>query len=77
MRMTVNLESDVAAAVEGLQRTAGLGKSEALNLLARRGLSLHEVAEVTARFVQRTHSSTFRIAIDNTAEVLQLLDAEP
>lgn len=71
MRTTVNLDDDVAAALEKLQRTKGLGRSEALNLLARRGAVRLRAA---APYEHRAHRLGIRIDVDNIGEVLDLLD---
>ncbi len=71
MRTTVSLSPDVAAAVEALRRERGLGLSEAVNELARRGLS---VPEQRPRFVQRTHHLGLHVDVSNVAEALDLLD---
>ncbi len=73
MRTTVNLDSDVEAALEQLRRTEGLGPSEALNRLARKGLAVP-----TARlpYVHRSSSLGARCDLTNIGDVLDLLDAE-
>jgi Arc/MetJ family transcription regulator len=73
MRTTINLDPDVTAALETLRRERGLGISEAVNELARRGLAASRTRTSTA-FVQRTQALGLRTNIDNTAEVLELLD---
>jgi hypothetical protein len=73
VRTTINLDSDVTAAIENLRREEGLGISEAVNLLARRGLAMPSPT-TTAPFVQRTHPSGFLVNIDKTGDVLDLLD---
>lgn len=73
MRTTINLDPDVTAAAEQLRRDEGLGISEAVNTLARRGLAMLN-STVRPPFVQRTHPLRLLINIDNTAEVLDLLD---
>jgi metal-responsive CopG/Arc/MetJ family transcriptional regulator len=54
MRTTVTLADDVAAAVERLRKERGLGLSEALNELARAGLSQRGKK---TRFSQQSHRS--------------------
>jgi hypothetical protein len=71
MRTTINLDPDVAAAVERLRRTEGLGLSEALNRLARAGLVKRERR---ARFKQRTADLGAMIDVSNVAEVLDLIE---
>jgi Arc/MetJ family transcription regulator len=70
MRTTVELDDDVARAVEELRRE-GRGVSAAVNELIRRGL----VAPATDRaFVQRTKKMGIRIDVSNIAEVLDLIE---
>lgn len=73
MRTTVNLTPDVQAEVARLRREEGLGTSDAVNTLARRGLA----AKASSRkFVQRTAALGARVDISNVGEVLDLLDSE-
>jgi hypothetical protein len=72
MRTTIDLDPDVAAAVEDLRRESGLGISRAVNQLVRQGLIMH--TPTPTRFAQRTMPLGIRIDTDNTAEVLALLD---
>lgn len=71
MRTTVNLDPDVAAAVEGIREAEDLGMSEAINALIRRALVSRPQR---TPFVQRTYDLGLRIDIDNIAEALELLD---
>lgn len=71
MRTTVTLDADVAAAVERLRRERGLGLSEALNLLARTGLT---VKRSRASYRQRTAKLALRVDVTNIAETLEQLD---
>ena len=75
MRTTVVIDSDVAAEIEHLRRT-GLGLSEALNLLARRGMAASGGAPPVP---YQHHSAPIGLKIDvtNIADVLDLLDNEP
>ena len=71
MRTTLTLAEDVAAAVEKLRRERGIGLSEAVNELARAGLT----AERPARpFHQRTHDLGVGIDVSNIGEALETLD---
>lgn len=74
MRTTVNLEDDVAAAVELLRRERGLGLSEALNELARTGLTRVARGERPRRFRQRTRSLGLRVDVTNVERALEYLD---
>lgn len=70
MRTTVNLDPDVAAAVEDVREAEDLGMSEAINALIRRAL----VGRPQRRpFVPKTYDLGLRIDIDNVAEALELL----
>jgi hypothetical protein len=72
MRTTVVIDSDVAAEVDRLRR-GGLGLSEALNLLARRGMSAQPHAD-TAKYRHRTSKVGVKVDVTNVADVLDLLD---
>ena len=70
MRTTIDVDEDVAAAVAQL-RQGGVGLSEAVNRLARAGLS---VRPRRSEFHQRGAPIGLRIDIANVAEALELLD---
>ncbi len=71
MRTTVTLSDDVRAEVDRLRREEGLGTSDAINTLARRGLRRRTDAGV---FVQRTAELGSRIDLSDIGAVLDLLD---
>lgn len=71
MRTTVTLDDDVAAAVQRLRRERGLGVSEALNGLARAGLT---VKYESKPFEQRHAPIGLKMDVRNIAEVLETLD---
>lgn len=71
MRTTVEFEPDTARAIEELRRTEGLGVSEAVNELVRRGL-VHRPP--STRFEQRTQPMGLKIDVSNVAEALDLLE---
>ncbi len=71
MRTTVELADDVVAAVEQLRRQSGMGVSEAVNELARRGL-LPRPAQPP--FEQPTRALGIKIDVTNVAEALDLLE---
>lgn len=73
MRTTVNLDSEAAKAVTDLRRKEGLGLSEAVNQLIRRGL---RPTAVDYAFPEVSFEMGARIDIVRTSEVLDLLDAE-
>lgn len=71
MRTTVTLDADVAVEIERLRREDGLGLSQALNQLARKGMALNQTR---ARFEQRTYSLGLKVDVTNIGEVLAMLD---
>ncbi|MDQ3938589.1 MAG: ribbon-helix-helix protein, CopG family [Chloroflexota bacterium] len=71
MRTTVNLDPDVAAAVERLRRERGIGLSEALNQVARAGLT---VKQSRGPFRQREAKLSLKVDVTNVAEALEQLD---
>lgn len=71
MRTTIQLEDDVAAAVERLRRELGLGLSEAVNRLIRRSLT---APRERRRFEQRTVPLGLTVDISNVAEAIELLE---
>lgn len=75
MRTTVSIDSDVAAEIDRLRRE-GLGVSEALNLLARRGMSKRTVAG-PAEYRHRSSKIGLKVDVTNVADVLDLLDDDP
>jgi Arc/MetJ family transcription regulator len=71
MRTTVNLDDDVAAAVERLRRDRSMGLSETVNQLIRE--SLHGRSPRRA-FRQRSQAIGLSIDVANVAEALEQLD---
>jgi hypothetical protein len=71
MRTTVDLADDVATEVARLRREKGLGLSEAVNELARAGLSARRAPYV---YRQKTYDMGARVDLTNVADVLELLD---
>ncbi len=71
MRTTVDLDDDVAAAVEGLRRDQSIGLSRAVNELIRQGLQRRQRRET---FTQRTSSVGILIDVSNVAEALEILE---
>jgi len=67
----VNLDEDVAKAVERLRRERGIGLSEAVNELIRGGLGRKTNRR---RFRQRTQPMGIRVDVTNVAEALDLLE---
>lgn len=72
MRTTITVADDVAAEMERLRRRDGLGPSEALNLLARRGMARRPVARTP--YVHRSSDLGLRVDVRNIGEVLDVLD---
>jgi hypothetical protein len=72
MRTTVNLDDDVAAAVEQLRRQRGIGLSDAVNQLARKGMATR--APSGGAFRQRTTDLGLVVDVRNVGEALEQLD---
>ena len=68
----MTLASDVAAAVERMRRERGMGLSEALNELARRGLVNEQ--RPPRRFKQKTYAMGAKLDLTNIGRVLEELD---
>ena len=73
MRTTVNLDPEAEAAVARLRHSEGMGLSEAVNLLIRRGARQPRADYV---YPSVAFDLGFRIPVDKTSEVLDLLDEE-
>ena len=72
MRTTVSLDKDVEAAVRDLRTSQSLGLSEAINVLARRGMTVCPSADVVSSTpVFEMHA---KLDYSNVADVLDLLD---
>ena len=72
MRTTVTLDKDVAAAIERVRRERGLGFSEAVNELVRKGLIYRKPRR---RFVQKTYSmGPSRVDLRNIGHALEELE---
>lgn len=71
MRTTVEFDADTARAVEELRREEGLGVSEAVNALIRRGLM---PTAARAPFRQRTARLGLRVDVSNIGDALETLD---
>lgn len=71
MRTTITLDRDIAAAVEQLRREEGIGPSEALNRLARAGLS---APRRRRRFTQRSIEGGLLIDVSNVAEAIEIAE---
>ena len=71
MRTTIALDPDIEAEVERLRREEGLGLSEAVNVLARRGMVPTKQAHP---YAMSPRPMGAKIDVDNIGEVLDLLD---
>jgi hypothetical protein len=72
MRTTVTLDRDIAAAIERIRRDEGIGPSEAINRLARAGLS---APQKRPRFRQRSMPmGDLLIDVTNVAEALDIAE---
>ena len=71
MRTTVEFDDDTAKEVQRLRRDKGLGVSEAVNELIRRGLLPREPG---TPFRQRTHHLGLQIDVANVAEALETIE---
>lgn len=71
MRTTVELDDDAARGVEQLRRERGLGVSQAVNELIRRGLLPRPESP---QFRQRTRGLGLRIDVSNVAVALEDLE---
>lgn len=71
MRTTVEFDNDTARAIEQLRREHGLGLSEAVNTLIRRGLLPRPEA---GPFQQETKPLGLKIDVSNIAEALDVLE---
>ena len=73
MRTTVEFDDDAARAIASLRKERGIGVSEAVNELIRRGL-LHKPPR--ERFVQQTANLGLKVDISNIGEALAILEGE-
>lgn len=71
MRTTIRLDDDVTAAVEQLRKASGLGLSEAVNELARAGLT---APRKRRSFSQKTRRLGLEIDVSDVSEALELLE---
>lgn len=74
MRTTVELDVDTAKAIETVRRERGLGVSEAVNELIRRGLL---VQPGRPPFRQRTAALGVHVDVSSVADALETLDGAP
>jgi hypothetical protein len=71
VRTTIEFDADTARAVDDLRRELGVGVSEAVNELIRRGLLPRRD---TPPFRQRTRRLGLKLDVSNVAAVLEELE---
>jgi hypothetical protein len=71
MPTTIKLDDDTAKAVEELRRTDGLGLSEAVNALIRRGMGTHDQV---VPFRQPTLPLGMHVDVCHVDEALEVLE---
>jgi len=71
MRTTIKLDEDIAAAIEQMRRDEGIGPSQALNRLARAGLS---APRDLPQFRQTTFEGRLLIDVSDIGEALEIAE---
>ena len=71
MRTTLTLQADVAAAVERLRRSDGIGVSEAVNRLAREGLAK---AQASSSYEHDSYDMGQKLDVTDIGDVIGLMD---
>lgn len=71
MRTTLTLQADVAAAVERLRRSEGIGVSEAVNRLVREGLAK---AQASSPYEHDSYDMGQKVDVTDVGDVIGLLD---
>lgn len=71
MRTTIRFDEDVAKALEHVKAEKGVGISEAVNDLIRKGLAVRERPKP---FVQRSRPMGLKIDVTNVAEALEIAE---
>lgn len=72
MRTTYTPAPDVEVEIRRVRKELGVGVSEAINVLVRRGMAAAE--QPSPRFHQRSTSMGAKIPVDNVGAVLEQLD---
>ena len=72
VRTTISLDPDIAAEVDRMHRQEGLGRSEAINTLARRGMA---AAKAQAPYEFNPRPLRALIDLTNIAEVLDMTES--
>ncbi|MDO5082747.1 MAG: CopG family transcriptional regulator [Arachnia propionica] len=73
MRTTITLPADIHAEIERLRREDGIGVSEAVAILIRRGMLHQQVPSVP---LPEPRPIGIRLDVVNVAEALEVLDSE-
>ena len=71
MRTTLTLQEDVAAAVDRLRRSEGIGVSEAVNRLVREGLAKPKNLPL---YEHNSYDMEQKLDVTNIGDVIGLLD---
>lgn len=71
MRTTIDLDRDATKAIEALRRATGVGLSEAVNELIRRGLMAHEPPEP---FAPIHRDLGLKVDVSNIADAIDFLE---
>ena len=71
MRTTVTLADDVVAAVEKIKRSEGVGVSEVINRLVRKGLAK---PDTPSQYVHQSYDVGLKVDVTNIGEVIGMLD---
>ncbi|WP_420435624.1 ribbon-helix-helix domain-containing protein [Candidatus Poriferisocius sp.] len=71
MRTTLTLQDDVAAAVDRLRRSEGIGVSEAVNRLVREGLAK---PKTVPPYEHDSYDMGQKLDVTNIGDVIGLLD---
>ncbi len=71
MRTTLTLQEDVAAAVDRLRRSEGIGVSEAVNRLVRAGLARPQTPSL---YKLDSYAMEQKVDVSNIGDVIGLLD---
>lgn len=71
MRTTIEFDEDTAKALDALRAESGIGVSEAVNQLIRRGML---AIAPTSTFRPRSQRLGLRVDVSNVAEALDVLE---
>ncbi|MCC6618899.1 MAG: ribbon-helix-helix protein, CopG family [Chloroflexi bacterium] len=74
MRTTVTFDRDIAAAIDRLKRKEGIGVSEAVNRLARLGLTARETPKAFRQ--QSVPMGAYRLDVTDIGEALEIAEGD-